>query len=457
MNYCGLDSWKTNSRIIRGVSNAPGGPFSIVQSVSIPFSHNPKIFQAPDGTYLLFSIGSGLWTTVPSNCSSTDDGTTTSSTVSISNTQSYDVSITDYPGPCGDGCGPAPLNAGCGLSLGMASSLEGPWTFQAINVTNQNSSLLLDCAHTNPSPWIFPNGSIIMAINAGFCHNELETIGLLQAPSYKGPWTFVTPDPILLNSDGSIHHCEDPFLWVTSRGYHLMVHNQQGDGVSRYAHSTNLLNWTLHDGDPGPYTDNIQWNDGTTDNFDVERPQFIFDPDTGKPIYLTNGALGSPSFTLFRPLRQTPPPPPPPPVYLVNNQNECMTTTEPFPCYNAGGFSICPLIVNSTCDNTTKLSNQWILNNGIITDINNYPINIDCDSCKSGSIAKLITSGGSGLIYNSTTNQIFVTSCTNPPMCLTTGDTGANPPCGGSEPWSSTQIHINECTATDTMGWTTKN
>ena len=81
----------------------------------------------------------------------------------------------DYPGPCGDGCGAPPLNSGCGMSLGTAPSLEGPWAWAAINVTDQAVSALLDCAHTNPSPWVFPNGTIVMAINAG----QLEGRGVL--------------------------------------------------------------------------------------------------------------------------------------------------------------------------------------------------------------------------------------------------------------------------------------
>lgn len=52
LNHCGLGSWKTNSIIMRGESSGgPGGPFTFAQAVSVPFSHNPKIFRDPvDGT-----------------------------------------------------------------------------------------------------------------------------------------------------------------------------------------------------------------------------------------------------------------------------------------------------------------------------------------------------------------------------------------------------------------------
>lgn len=52
LNHCSLDSWKTNSIVMRGVSSGgPGGPFTFAEAVSVPFSHNPKIFRNPaDGT-----------------------------------------------------------------------------------------------------------------------------------------------------------------------------------------------------------------------------------------------------------------------------------------------------------------------------------------------------------------------------------------------------------------------
>ena len=117
---------------------------------------------------------------------------------------------------------------------------------------------LLDCDFGNPSPWIFPNGTIIMAVNAGYCHNFLETIGLVSAPSWRGPWNFYgTTEPILRNTNNSIHIAEDPMFWATHRGFHLMVHNQIRDGgpnPALYAHSLDARTWTLHDdsGNPGP-------------------------------------------------------------------------------------------------------------------------------------------------------------------------------------------------------------
>jgi hypothetical protein len=308
VEMCPLGSWKTNSRVVHGVSAQPAGPFNITDEVFPPFATNPKIYQDPvTKKWVLFFIG-GQWTPAPENCTKgVEGGEDRDADAGEEALDPFPLpSGGPYPGPTQDGCGPDPLNGGCGLALGTASGPYGPWTLSGIIVQDQNISALLDCAHTNPSVHIFPNGSALMAFNAGYCHGNLETIGILQAPSVFGPWTFWSPDPILLNPDGSPHKCEDPFLWVDGRGWHLMVHNQQGANVALYAHSVDGRNWTLHNdvGNPGPYNDTIVWDDGTEDSFDVERPQFVRDPATGKPLYLTNGALASPSFTLFRPLKQ---------------------------------------------------------------------------------------------------------------------------------------------------------
>lgn len=192
---------------------------------------------------------------------------------------------------------------------------------------------------------------------------------------------------------------------------------------------------------------------------DVERPQFVFDPDSGRPLYLTNGAQGSPlSFTLFRPLAQTPPPPPPPPVRLVNGHGNCLVPSGPFPCWNASaGFSVCPLVVGA-CTGDDSL---WTVDAaaGTITSAlyAPAPIDVDCDSCSEGSVAKLISSGAAVLIFDAQAAQIKIPACaSSTPKCLTTGvAAGATPPCGGGgEPWSPTQVHVLRCSnASATVGW----
>lgn len=118
----------------------------------------------------------------------------------------------NMPGPQADCCGPAAdgLNAGCGISMATSKSLSGPWDIQPLKILNQWESDDVYCAHTNPSVQLLKNGTAVMAFNAGFCHNHLETIGVAVSHNgLLGPWNLLSKNSILKNPDGSPHHCEE--------------------------------------------------------------------------------------------------------------------------------------------------------------------------------------------------------------------------------------------------------
>jgi hypothetical protein len=57
---CGLDSWTVNSQLVHAASaGGPAGPYANATRLRLPFSHNPKLARAPDGTFLIFHIGCG--------------------------------------------------------------------------------------------------------------------------------------------------------------------------------------------------------------------------------------------------------------------------------------------------------------------------------------------------------------------------------------------------------------
>ena len=100
------------------------------------------------------------------------------------------------------------------------------------------------------------------------------------------------------NADGTPHHCEDPYLWKSKRGWHLLTHNQQGpQGVSSYGFSVDGHNWTLSP--KTPYQASVTYSDGSTQNVGrCERPQIVWGggsgPDAGTvPQWLINGASGA--------------------------------------------------------------------------------------------------------------------------------------------------------------------
>lgn len=122
---------------------------------------------------------------------------------------------------------------------------------------------------------------------------------------------------MLRNPDGSPHRCEDPFLWHTSRGWHLLTHNQQGpQTTSSYGYSEDGIVWTLSPSTPHNCT--LRYTDGTSAEASGcgNRPQLVFDDvngsngASGPPRWLVNGAQaakpngGKGTWTLFRPLEQ---------------------------------------------------------------------------------------------------------------------------------------------------------
>ena len=65
---CGIGSWEGNSLVIHAVSDSPRGPFKMTD-VALPSQHtNPQIVLAPDGEWLLYSLG-GMNCTKCSNTS----------------------------------------------------------------------------------------------------------------------------------------------------------------------------------------------------------------------------------------------------------------------------------------------------------------------------------------------------------------------------------------------------
>ena len=58
-NNCSLASWTPNSKIVRATSTSALGPFEPQETVLEAFHGNPQLTRAPDGTWLLFTVGIG--------------------------------------------------------------------------------------------------------------------------------------------------------------------------------------------------------------------------------------------------------------------------------------------------------------------------------------------------------------------------------------------------------------
>jgi hypothetical protein len=111
-----------------------------------------------------------------------------------------------------------------------------------------------------------------------------SSIGIVRAGDWRGPWTLPT-EPIFKGLE------EDPFLWYSAAtdSYHALFHDMGGcSNVGCHAFSRDSFTWTLSS--TPAYNYSISFTDGTQTTFSRrERPQLVFDPETGAPTHLING------------------------------------------------------------------------------------------------------------------------------------------------------------------------
>eukprot|EP00755_Sulcionema_specki_P009995 Sspe_Gene.45205::Locus_22340_Transcript_1_1_Confidence_1.000_Length_1562::g.45205::m.45205 len=264
-NGCSVNSWKTNSFIFHAHGPTATGPWTGSDvSVNI-FAHNPQTLRLPDGTWLMYFIGGWHYPlSTRQNCTAGP----------VYPPESSDAGL----GPTADGCGPAPNNSGCGIRYAVARSPYGPWDLHNMQYTNYNHSSLVDCAKTNPAPLLLRNGSIALAFNGGYCHHSVETIAVMIADSWDAPFT-IFHAPIAMDSAS-----EDPTLWETDRGFHILGHGL-GKTHSIYACSKDLRTWRQSNQPAYSYTFTFSNGTSVTANR-MERPIML--ANTSGPWMLTN-------------------------------------------------------------------------------------------------------------------------------------------------------------------------
>ena len=156
---CGLSAWETNSQTIHAVADNPLGPFVYADVAVHVWSHNPQAVVHPDGTILLYTIGMDPEGKV-ANC--TRGGTP----------------------PAAGGHG-AEL-----VELHYATDPAGPWTQLIIPGASYGGRNIFN--GTNPSPWVMPNGTVVVA-----SHGSSVVVSTTGANDWRGPYeaprTIFTP------------------------------------------------------------------------------------------------------------------------------------------------------------------------------------------------------------------------------------------------------------------------
>ena len=278
-NGCSLGAWTTNSEVVHTVSEMPTGPFRYKDTAIPAFAHNPRVVKAPDGTYVLFSIGKPI--TKGQQCD------------------------------CSPGAKPhQPVQRSTQVTLvHHATSPDGPWTALDPNGTLE---------FTNPTPYIFPNGTVVV-VGLGNCTAASGCVQVATAPTWRGPYIVARAGlgPWCANRGTWVF--EDPFVWYSPkrRAWSMMMHqynrsdaaNQVLDGgYATSAGESIYSNWTWGGPQQPIYTGLVTYADGSSDMMvRRERPSLLFGDD-GEPTVLYTAVCppgdhgGSYCYTLANPV-----------------------------------------------------------------------------------------------------------------------------------------------------------
>ena len=264
---CGLNAWQRNSIITHATGPSPTGPFAPESTVLSFFSHNPKPVRANDGTWLIFHIGCGAGTSPITTC--------TNGTTPISALIDFPSRGSAAAAPCTD----------YGTSVLSAPSPSGPWTAATVIAPAPSPSGFPRSAD-NPSALIFPNGSTwVMFRSYNRTGKFHSVIGMARAPHWSGPFT-IDAEPLFPQ------WMEDPYLFYQPEtdSFHALFHTMGGcPQVGCHAFSKDGTAWRVSPG--GAYNFTVALSSGATVELKRrERPQLVYDPKTGKPTHLINGA-----------------------------------------------------------------------------------------------------------------------------------------------------------------------
>lgn len=268
-NQCLLGAWMRNSRIDHSVSQTVTGPYEFKDTAVPMWASNPAPVVLPSGApykYAIFHIGNGTAKTGQEEFCFAGNGSRIPPHAAVT------ADIT--------------LDALDSNSISVSNSLGGPWKLLEGNTLP---------ACNNPAPWIHPNGTIY-----SLCDEQIY-----RADKITGPWAKIGGiwDPVSSRERPKLWHYEDPFLFTTKRGWHVLFHagvrdasinaghNCVSSTVSAHLYSEDGYQWHASTISPFGTQVEVVVSEGKTRNITVatrERPKLIFD-DTGQMTHIING------------------------------------------------------------------------------------------------------------------------------------------------------------------------
>ncbi|GAB5353066.1 hypothetical protein AAMO2058_000006500 [Amorphochlora amoebiformis] len=282
--HCGIGAWAQNSRIIRAVSDTPGGAYKREQVVYEVFAHEPEVIRGSNGEYVMFFTAS--LRSEHGDCKCCRPGTPCDGSTG--------------PGDCpgmGYNTNKTMLRDSDSSYMSYTTNPEGPWSEPQQIFPGYYGS------DTNFAPIILPNGTLI-ALWRTWEEVRGSRIYLAIGDDWKNASTYkqleveIFPD---LGPAGT----EDPFVYIDGNGhFHAIFHHMYGMESSYnwwllaeggHAFSVDGVTWTYSGvawGDPFDRLrgDVVHYKDGTSFRFTRrERPHFIID-EKGRPTHLVTAA-----------------------------------------------------------------------------------------------------------------------------------------------------------------------
>ena len=267
-----LSAWLNDSVIVHAVASRPDAPFTPRAVALRPSSrrggwdsatvHNPVVVRAPDGTFVLYYMGSSC-AEPGENCAGTTQDCATAAgrhTFSICRQR---------------------------IGLATAPSPSGPWTRHNAPILVPRAPPAWDNVFTaNPAPYIFSNGSALLVYKSRGL-DDLGTMrtGVAFAAHWRGPYER-RPGSGPISALGQ--KCEDAGIYRSARSgrFHMLFHC---GCAYRSAVSDDGFEWTTL---PGP----IGWcnvslaGGGSAKLKRRERPIWLMGAD-GEPSHLLTGVV----------------------------------------------------------------------------------------------------------------------------------------------------------------------
>ena len=255
LNFCGINSWTTNSHIVHATAPGPGGPWQRAEEVVPAFAHEPNVVRGPAGEWVMAYSAYPLPDPTV-RCTDCANGETLNQTSRT-------------------GCGPNASHPFATL-LAVAPSPDGPWG-APIDITKLNAPWDWNLALT-----ILPNRSAVGVLRAIYTWHA-------TAFDDATTWQPVGGEPEGPGlPDGNV---EDPFIWQSKGVFHVIFHSMDvADDPAfcgGHAFSEDGATW-VYTG--FAYGARALYSDGSWQSFSRrERPHLLFAPDGETPVALSNG------------------------------------------------------------------------------------------------------------------------------------------------------------------------